>query len=1168
MKLASTIFMLGASLVTGADLAPEGVAHFVTSTGSKVEVKNTADTSLTLQKGEGTISCAVAGADGSAFPGYSDFDAAAAAEGTQVTIPKDSVLTGSTLAYICGVKDADGNYLDVAASGNDGLTFRGNSVLLVVDGTCVAGDNTTEVTSISSINDNSYAPNKRSYLPTVSASRAYNCIQEKTHSVSTTATLNYEKKDDIDNFMGTQVLTSSALTLGLTTDGKTFTGTAVMTFDVGTDLPHDSYYKDVQGCGALCKGSLVLTADGQDGSRSTFFSTSYNSLATYYKFGECVTSGEYFDDNGTFVRSGTYTMATVCAAPVTQISGPLNTVLECPYAALALNTSTASDKDACLAKADDATDVGANTCENNKPGTEVTIGEGSRFFVKVKYSDGGVSTRFGAISKCTLTPISSSYEDLGSEVHLPSVQFNCTENAEADKNSDLTGAANFFLEGKNALGNVTFRKDIADVTVGVPFSVLIPTTLKNDTFTLRALYVETCDEAETDMSTSTPLPFSRNTKTSGEFVIAGNTTAEKDDNICRKRFTFTASDNSTYGLADHSMVDVEAFVCESATQTNDDCRAADNQVLKDGDNVYLPTFCEDIRDQDLGGLIDFDTADMIAARVICSGVCGRSTLYSLTLDWSDTLVASTVKADNRLEVSLGSSWSDDRENSDGELLYSAEATAYIGASDDCLLDGRMSTPEHAIADECRANTTEGNATYGKFFQEQLDAAGMVDLFQTCGDTLASSPTLFLNQQFKIDYTDSADGADALYCNSKQLTIAVEEMTGQVTATMAVQQEAGGAFALSATLGTVVMKKCEIGGELIGHKIEVNVALEAPSFVTLEHSAHNDTSYVYVEDDTKNDTSIVWNTACVQVCGEGASVPQSWQTEQKLMSSVELTDTTDPDAAVVTETVETAVRVLGSPCESSDTVEAGTVTLTMHKGKASDATCISNNTDLVSPDDSICGILKVGEDFHDSQLRITSHELTRIQGDEELVHVASGKTSLNPVFNATDTAVLHANGTEIKGDFPTDTNDAGSTFRLIVNYEQVNVAKTRRLRSVFVFGAGETEVAASIKVLPASVEIGDELEAGEDSMMHPNSVPAPSKQDQRDENMFTTQVLVITAISIAGVALVVVLGVRCYRSRKQGYDKLDEIVTGNKLRSIEMPKYSKLRRSERFSVTGF
>ena len=1105
MKLASAVFMLGASMVSGASLQADGVAKFVSLAGDAVEIKNVGDTKLKLEKGTGTITCAVAGADGTAFPTYLDFESPATAEGTEVDIPVATVLNTTTMGYVCGVKDGSGNYMDVAASGNDGLTFRGNSVLLVVSGTCGAGTDTEEITRIVQVNDNSYAPNKRNYLPTVTGSRTYKCIQAKTHTVSTTTTLNYEKKDDVDNIVGAQTLTSSALTLSSSTDGKVFTGSAIMSFDIGTNLPHDNYYKDVQGCGALCKGSLVLSADGKDGSRASFFTTSYNSLATYYKFSECVTSGLYFDDNGTFIRPGIYTMATVCDAPVTQVSGPLNTKMECPYSStLGRNSSTLADKDACLEHADDANANGDNTCENNLQGTEVTIGEGTRFVVKVKYVDGNVTTRFGEVSLCTLSATADSYQNLGSEIHLPEVEFNCTENVVEGKNSDMHGATSFFLEGKGSDGNVTFTRDVGDVEVGVPFKVKIPTVHTNDTFTLRALYKEECNETKTDMSNSIPLPFSRNTKQSGTFVIAGNTTSEKNDNICRKRFTFTATDNETFAEGNHTIFGTEAYVCNSTTETNDACRAANKQLLKDGDNVYLPTMCEDIRDQDLGGLIDFDTDDMISATVICSGVCGRASLYGLTLDWTDTLVASTVKSENRLEVSLGSSWSDDRKNSDGDLLYTAEATAYIGASDDCLLDGRLATPEHSVADACRANTTEGNTTYGKFFQEQLDAAGMVNLFQTCGDTMATSPTLFLNQQFKIDYYDSADGTDARYCNSKQLTIGVEEMTGQVTATMAVQQEAGGAFALTATLGTVVMKKCEVGGELIGHKIEVNVALDAPSFVTMEHSAHNDTSLVYAEDNTKNDTSIVWSTACVQVCGDGASVPGSWQTEQKVMSNVALTDTTDEDASPVVEVVETSVRVLGSPCESSDTIEAGSVTLTMHKGKHDSSTCISNNTDLVSPDDHICAILGVGSDFDDSRLRITSHQLTRIRGDEEEVHVPAGKTAQNPLFNVSDTDALHGNGTDVKGDFVTDTNDAGATFRLIVNYEQVNEAARRRLRSTFLFGAGDLDVEASIKVLPASVEITDELEAGEDSIRNPKDVADEDKQDQRDTNMYTNR----------------------------------------------------------------
>lgn len=1163
MKLASALLFVGASTVSAGSLQTDGIAHFVSSTGTPIQIKQVGGTKLKLEKGTGTISCAVAEADGSAFGTYGDFAAVATVEGTEVDIPVTSVFTGSSLGYVCGVKDAAGNYVDVAAAGNAGLTFRGNAVLVVANGTCTVGT-TEEVTAISQVLDNSYVPNKRTYAPTVTASRTYKCIQEKTHTVSTVATLNYDKKDDVDNIVDSQVLLSTALTLATSTDGKVFSGSSVIPFNVGVDLPHDSYFKDLQGCGALCKGSMVISADDKNSSHATFFSTSYNSLATYYKFDPCVTTGAYFDDNSTFTRSGTYTMATVCDAPLGLVSGPMNTKLECPYGKLDLNSSTVADKDTCLSQADAPTLNGENTCENNLQGTEVTIGDGTRFVVKVKYMDAGVSTRFGEVSKCTLSATSESYQNLGSGLHLPEVEFNCTENAVTDKNSDLKGAIGFFVEGKNSLGNVTFARGISDVSIATAFKVRIPTTHKNDTFTLRALYREECNQTVVDMSTSISLPFSRNTKTSGAFEIAGNTTSEKNDNICRKRFTFTATDNETYVKGNHSLFGTDAFVCNSTTQTNADCQSMNSQLLKDGDNVYLPTMCDDIRDQDLGGLIDFDTADMVAATVICSGVCGRASLYGLALDWTDELVASTVKSDNRLEVSLGSSWSDDRKNSGGDLLYTAAATAYIGSSDDCLVDGRLSTPEHTIASECRANTTKGNASYGKFFQEQLDAAGMVQLFKTCGDTLMSSPSLFLNQQFTIDYTDSADGSNARYCNSKQLTIGVEEMTGQVTAAMTVQQEAGGAFALTATLGTVVMKKCNVGGELIGHQIEVNVDIEAPSFVTMAHYVHDGSSIVYVEDDVKNDTSIVWRTACVQVCGAGASVPGSWQTDQTLRSNVNLTDTTDVDAVAVVEVVETSVRVLGSPCESSDTIEAGSVSLSMHKGKSTDATCVSNNTDLVSPDDSICGILKIDADFADSRLRITSHELTRLRGDEEEVHVPTGKTALNSVFHTNETSVLHGNGTEVKGDFVTDTNDAGATFRLIVNYEQDNTVERRRLRSTFLFGAGDTEVQASIRVLPASVEITDELEAGDsDIMSNPEFSPAPDKQDKRDENQYTTQVFIIVTIVLVFAAVFAVLIARsCKDSEVQIVKTVSGIVRGSE------PRYSKLRRNERFTIKSF
>ena len=185
-----------------------------------------------------------------------------------------------------------------------------------------------------------------------------------------------------------------------------------------------------------------------------------------------------------------------------------------------------------------------------------------------------------------------------------------------------------------------------------------------------------------------------------------------------------------------------------------------------------------------------------------------------------------------------------------------------------------------------------------------------------------------------------------------------------------------------------------------------------------------------------------------------------------------------------------------------------------------------------------------------------------------MHVPTGKTALNPVFHTNETSVLHGNGTEVRGDFVTDTNDAGATFRLIVNYEQDNSAERRRLRSTFLFGAGDAEVRASIKVLPASVEITDELEAGDsDVVQDAQHVPAPSKQDQRDENMFTTQAMVIAGVSIFIVLVVVVLISRTKMCRSVAPD-FSDVMSGNNKPTVEMPKYSKLRRNERFTIKSF
>ena len=50
MKLASAVFMLGASMVSGASLQADGVTKFVSLAGDAVEIKNVGDTKLKLER--------------------------------------------------------------------------------------------------------------------------------------------------------------------------------------------------------------------------------------------------------------------------------------------------------------------------------------------------------------------------------------------------------------------------------------------------------------------------------------------------------------------------------------------------------------------------------------------------------------------------------------------------------------------------------------------------------------------------------------------------------------------------------------------------------------------------------------------------------------------------------------------------------------------------------------------------------------------------------------------------------------------------------------------------------------------------------------------------------------------------------------------------------------
>ena len=72
------------------------------------------------------------------------------------------------------------------------------------------------------------------------------------------------------------------------------------------------------------------------------------------------------------------------------------------------------------------------------------------------------------------------------------------------------------------------------------------------------------------------------------------------DNICRKRFTFTADSGANLPL---TPVESSYYVC-TAAQSNPEALLG-NTAITDGALVYLPDMCDDLSAGTLGGFVQF-----------------------------------------------------------------------------------------------------------------------------------------------------------------------------------------------------------------------------------------------------------------------------------------------------------------------------------------------------------------------------------------------------------------------------------------------------------------------------------------------------------------------------------------------------------------------------------
>ena len=1194
MKLATAI-LLGASYAQAATLGDGDEAKFIKSDGTEVTLTLNGNQ---VTSTEGDVVCETRFELPSSDPAAHYY---ANKEGASAALPVDEVQNNAKLGYSCAPRDGTG----ILAKHPDpdknapGLEFDGHGVRIVVDGTCTSTQDHLEITSV---NSGTYSSNSKIYAPVVAATKTYSCLQKHQHTVPTTTDLNMPAttKAENGNIVVDQDLTGKALTLSTTTDGKVYTGSGTLSFNLGVDQPHPAYFDDSECNNAdMCLGKLSMSHGGNTAAHASYFSGgTYNTLTTKFEFTDCVVTPEHelFGNKYYWKRSGKFTMGTVCGATSFKTAGPQTDPLDCPYTSDAIEFSREQDVQTCLDGIDTAPEpdkIGDNTCSAsttwNLDDTVTKDGvEYKTLSAFIGNSDANLAAQYEpfdntqpqsfevrqvykgtdngkAISLCNLGDLPLT-QTISSEVLSVSVDFQCTEQTSGDKNSNFAAVREKYLLGRKD-GN-TFRIEVPDMVVDNAEPVTIPRYINGYTFELRGLYQEDCG-AETDvlLSTTRQVNFNEDIVPTGTFSIPD----EDADNICRKRFTFTKDAGANLPL---TPVDSNAYVC-TATQSNSECVAANNTAITDGALVHLPDMCDDLSNGTLGGFVHFGSPN-VAAKVICAGVCAQSQLYSLVLDWTDTFTAGLNKTDNELSVQLGSLWKDDR-SANGLSVVEKTSTAYISSTNDCLFDGRLANAETVHDAECKiaadyvnnatgAQATPAPAANGVIFAEDdvTDVVDMLGVFQRCGGhaNTSNAPFVYLNQQFRVDYFDDNDGRDALYCNTKKLTLSVGDMQGQVQFTMTVAAEAGNAFALTASVEDVQIKQCTSADE---YKIVAQVSLEPINDVNITNKDYAGTSVNYNTRSYDTATRIIeWETQCEQTCGTGGVVPAYWSIEQPLSATMTMTKGPTESPTVVDQVVSMNVAIQGSPCDKAASIKREDMTLYLAAGDgSSDANCLKSDKGPVTPGDPICAKLTASSDLGDAKMNLLQQTLFMQVGGEsgEFVEVSDRQMFSNADFGVSMTA-----GQRILGSIDTTTQDAGSIFRLVVDFEQVNDA--RRLRATYTFGAGDNEVDASIQVLPA-VQVQDELEAGGDNVKWDEgteglspSARATQIAENQAQNIENTNNWVM-GLGIAA-ACVFVLVVGCIvASRQCGNKDARKLVLGRK----ENP-YAKVRRSERFSSTKF
>ncbi len=1126
MKQVVSLLTLGMSTLVAAEHEITHKAIFKDT--SQISMDEAGTVSVSVASGS-ELTCEALVDDGSAYPDYADFQSNA----TSVDAPTRNLYAkGTTLAYRCGIRNmtSQENYqFNEPPILFDSLQ-TGEFVRVDFSGSCTAD---SLVFTAASVTNNGTYNGGRNFTADLTVQLTYVCKQGKVFSPSATAEVMLQPLA-VSTFVQDGVF-SKTLDGFTTADGLVYNVAKSLLYDLGTDKPDHAYYQASQSCqSGLCKGALLLTSGNAKTSVVTDLMDPLNMPnAVTPSFINC-TSTLLSEEKEYSLLEACYVNKDLVRDDVLQtVKGHLLVPLECPFQAATMLDSSEASIDACL-------QIGRDTTFDNKCQASLDRVSGNSSLLGQQYTydlftsksfdyifddqETGTGQRFREFSKTPAVAMTGPPGDI--VVTADMVYFDAALHLDVNETFTeiIQGAMNFrVLADTGWSTRVQLVGDRLTVT-GVP----------KNTKTLKLVGdVRTgCDLEEIALSNEVTLNINNKAALAfGDF---------RQTDPCSNVYLFYRSEilqgQKNLTIASIHGVKTDATgtikVCGDSTA---DCETVFSDVIDMGSSTDQFALINDacnyqseispgvmqtvyLSKDAVAGYVEFENELALFAPIKCAGACHSREirLPDLSLDWEVDFKVSTTEYELSAKQQTAD-WDDFTKDSNGYSHFTMHKVSYLApaGTDRCLADGSVSGDVPTSADTSAdpkgclvfkdSSDPNNDDAFGQGTVEYSGISGSADMrnwLASCGSYLEDGmgAKAQLVQRFEVEYEDgfvrtpSQLPSVESFCDSKDLTLYVEQKIvgasfGELTIAQvsAVEQPPD----IQASIGSFDYEECT-GGYQVVATVDLHHNLDVSFFQDVVFTGSSaEFTDMSLSTDKK---TLTWKTACADVCGDAAASLAAWTADAGHLLKAVVT-ASDPTLQInhnkgAESDIELKLALKGTPCDVEKTWEGGEAALSLYAAPSGDCDVADDMVALgstPSADGAICGRF-VFSNMGEFALTITGTEVSRRTDGTLAAYLCEDGASPESCIGSQRGRLFQIGGVwnsvnhtqASTGKFALELDDAFTTIKYTIYWEQNYQGGARRLRSEHTFGDGQETSVAELVVLPPHAQIADaaEIEGGE------------------------------------------------------------------------------------------